>query len=832
MSTFEPASHAAELGEEGPRDREQELRVRLGIPPSASQVLIFGETSHWDPNWLYSSEEYYERRIQPILDEVLDALERDPRRVFSVESLFFVKLYWERRPEQRDAFRRLVNEGRLKLTGSGITTPDTLLPDTEAILRDYLAGQEWLREEGMTVEPRLAYLPDDFGYSPQLPSLLRALGYDRAGITRIDGMYFIGCDYRRRSAFPLRGSSAEQLEREQRTLDFIWRASDGSEVLCHWNAFSYFQGDMLAHLGVIRWMGTVFGISLRSEGHVGRQVRKFARQLAPLSRTPYLFCPIGCDFNGPIRDLTAILDRFNARGDEGGLFAVAAGLDDYLDLVAEHRAALPVVALDPNPYWMGFYASRPAAKTLCNRITQKLDAADRLAALEHATVPEGRIGGDELRHARTRRALRETWDDFVVCNHHDFITGTSPDRVWLGEQRGWLERAEARVDAILAEQQACPCLARPSRLKSEPPVWRLGDGVLEVETPHYALRIAEERGGCIVSYCDEGGRELLEEPANDLWAYKDTGGLWRMGHEFRGGAFRRIARASEGRARVSVEERSGLLQVAIESMLDRRPIQRWLWLSTTSPLLRARTSGLVRERRTVTCRFPAVSRSETLAMDVPGGIVERGAYKLYDPTFWAARSFAHHPAQGGGHGLVAFLGGPASAALHAGALEWVALRNATRERAFGFLPVLAHPATGTSPEEQTLDYAVWYSPPGDFRALELPRLARRALGEHPLPVCDALRELQPMAEAVVRVDRREVLVSAVKTASRGAGLVVRLQSHAPRPLTVRLHCTVRPLVAARLCDARERDLGELELVGGNAIVPVDSALTSVRLLFS
>ena len=234
---------------------EAELRAALEIPPDAKHVLIFGETSHWDPNWLLTSEEYFERRIEPIFEEVLDALEQEPRRVFCIECLFFFQLYWERHPARRPELRRLVNGGRLRLTGSGITTPDTLLPSTEAILRDYLLGQEWLRDNGMTPEPRLAYLPDDFGHSPALPSLLDALGFDRAGITRIDGMYFVGADLRPPWSFPLEGSSADLLGRELRTQDFVWRAPDGAEVLCHWNAFTYFQGDMLAHIGVIRWMG-------------------------------------------------------------------------------------------------------------------------------------------------------------------------------------------------------------------------------------------------------------------------------------------------------------------------------------------------------------------------------------------------------------------------------------------------------------------------------------------------------------------------------------------------------------------------------------------------
>ncbi len=84
--------------------------------------------------------------------------------------------------------RTLVNEGRLRLTSSGVTTADTLLPSAEAILRDLLIGQEWLRSNGMSQEPAVAYFPDSFGHSPALPSLLKAAGFSLAAMTHIDGM--------------------------------------------------------------------------------------------------------------------------------------------------------------------------------------------------------------------------------------------------------------------------------------------------------------------------------------------------------------------------------------------------------------------------------------------------------------------------------------------------------------------------------------------------------------------------------------------------------------------------------------------------------------------
>ena len=309
LSRPPPASLRAR--EDGAAARETLLRAHLGIPGDARQVLVLTESSHWDPNWLLTSEEYYATRVRRTLTRALAELARDPRRVYSLECLFFLKMHWERTPGDRHAIRALVDSGRLRLTGCGMTTPDTLIPGTEALLRDYLSGQEWLRRNGMRQEPEVAYFPDSFGHSPELPALLAALGIRHAVITRIDGMHFPGTDLRPEGDHPIPGSTAHALLREARTLDFVWRGADGSEVLCHWNAFTYAQGDLLAHAGLTRWMGAPLSIPWRSTCHVARRVAAFVRDLAPLARTPYMLCPIGFDFVAPIARLGDLVDAHN-----------------------------------------------------------------------------------------------------------------------------------------------------------------------------------------------------------------------------------------------------------------------------------------------------------------------------------------------------------------------------------------------------------------------------------------------------------------------------------------------------------------------------------------
>ncbi len=356
------------------------LREKLGIPHDAKHVIIFAESSHWDPNWMWTSTDYFDKLVKPNLDKAIKELLKQPRRVYSVECMFFLQMYWEARPEQHDNIRKLVNNGQLRLTSSGVTTADTILPSTEALLRDFLIGQEWLRERGLNQEPTLAYFTDSFGMTPALPSLLNAAGFDRTAFTRVDGMYFIGCDYESAKNFPRPGSTAETLE-NLKTTEFIWRDRNGAEVLAHWNILNYGQGDMLAHKGMARMYLMPFPHRpARDEAAVAKKLEDFAHDLIPYSRTPYVFCPMGLDFVEPEDDLVELLDRYNQNHfADSGIWAVNAGLDDFLALVEPFKAELPVVEMDPNPYWTGFYTARPLLKQRAYELTDSLIRAEELS---------------------------------------------------------------------------------------------------------------------------------------------------------------------------------------------------------------------------------------------------------------------------------------------------------------------------------------------------------------------------------------------------------------------------------------------------------------------
>ncbi|MCK5793352.1 MAG: hypothetical protein KAH12_01500, partial [Anaerolineales bacterium] len=750
-----------------------------------------------------------------------DELKREPRRIYSIECMFFLRQYWERFPEQQEVVRELVNKGRLRLTSSGVTTADTLLPSAEAILRDFLIGQEWLRTNGMEQEPKLAYFTDSFGCTPALPSILRSAGFDRTAITRVDGMYFMGCDLESPGRFPRPGSSAERLLNQERSLDFIWRDRNGAQVLCHWNAFTYGQGDMLAYGGVSRVYLARLAFSLRSDRHVARRIKKYIKQLSPLSRTPYLLCPIGFDFVEPIPDLVALLDRYNQNHyPKTGVWAVNAGLDDYLALIEPYQDQLPVLELDPNPYWTGFYTARPTLKKRCRDLVSDLLLAEKLSFLPENGGAENSISAE----------LEDSWWQAAVSNHHDFITGTSPDKVVEEEQIPWLDEAADSVkmitDRLIANLPTPDVVGAGAKSLN----WSQKTGRIQINTPHYQVELSEEKGGTIgILHANNSQLPLLTGISNDLVSYRDSGGLWRMGLEFAGGVWKESKRASQGQTQIEVNEHENGLEFASRIELDGETITRRMWMSNNSPLIHFRIEGKAPEGHSVTVRFNTGIHSSKLVMDTPGGMVIRPPKRIYDPTFWPLHQFVHLQDDDNGLGLAILQPMPGAISYQAdGHIELVAMRNATREKIFGLIGIPGNPASGHEHESYAFEYALLFTENGDWQDNSLPLLADKFKSPWSNPKDRILRDL---ADTIITIDSINVRVTAIKPASRGEGIIVRLYSPSLPKSEVKLTANYFSIMKAYLCDARERDLESLDIEEGAVRVILPGTITTIRLIY-
>ena len=732
---------------------ERQLRRRLGIPDWAERVMVVAESTHWDPDWVLTSREYYRYMVRKALERAINELTIEPRRVFDVECVFFLRKYFERSPHRRQTVVDLVNNGQLRFTGSGITTPDTLLPSEEALIRDLLTGQQWMRDNSMVAEPHTLYLPDSFGHTPGLPSIATSCGIDGVAFTRIDGMYFIGIEYTPKSHYPRIQSSAERLM-DARALDFFWTDSNGSRVLAHWNAFNYGHGDMLAGRGISRSLAMYQGIPDRSDSNVASKIEKFADQLDRFSPTPYLLLAMGLDFTVPLKGLVSLLDRYNERHSrKTGIFVVNAGLDDYFNLVRCHADSLEEFDLDSNPYFMGFYSSRLPLKKAHKKIT------DQLIAAETASVALG----DSKLQSDIFNADSMAWQIATVGNHHDFITGTGSDRVYNIEQWPWFMHAlgiahTSLLHTIDSVDGTVETPQLPKRENSDLPVsYRHNGDIIAVESSYLDIEIDLSSGGKIrkcVSKTD--GRTLLS-PCGELISALDRGGMWRMGNEFAGGKLDEVASTDGTAALASIRENHGGIEITITVELEGRPVMQSIWVAPDSPFIAIHTELNPRFHRSVLLRLalPEESLSQTpapskpldmysrelsripfhsgprynedmmpddnsirIVMSQPGAPVSRPVRRHFLPTIWPLNGWAYVEDQKMNHMASCLaISSYCSTGISAdtdGNIIIVAGRNPGKERALGFVPFLGFPAKYHEKERCVLDVGLYFPSEQDY----------------------------------------------------------------------------------------------------------------------
>src|SRR5918992_6394207 len=197
------------------------------------QMIYLVPHTHWDREW-YRPFQSFRMQLVDLVDRVLDFLEADRRFRFTLDGqLATVDDYLEIRPEAEERIRALIADGRLTV-GPWQILMDEFLVSGETIVRNLEAG--WRRAEELGAVMPVAYLPDMFGHTAQMPQILR-----RAGIAH---------------AATWRGVPAA-IDRSA----FRWSAPDGSSVRAEYLVHGYGGA---AHLLAIP-------DRLRGEGRVLRQ---------------------------------------------------------------------------------------------------------------------------------------------------------------------------------------------------------------------------------------------------------------------------------------------------------------------------------------------------------------------------------------------------------------------------------------------------------------------------------------------------------------------------------------------------------------------------------
>ena len=429
-----------------PTAAESALRAKLGIPPDAKQVILFGQNAHLDIDWQRTFDAYYQDFVEDIFTQASQLLRSQPRAYYSIAEMAYLQHHLQAHPEQVAAFQSASARGALHIVGGGMTSPDTLLPEPELLFRDSLYGIQFA-EDWLGQTPRSAWLPDSFGHSATAPDILAAAGYTSVAFSRIDGapslFEEIGAAVDPSLGQMKPGSNALLLQ-QLGSADFTWRGAGGATVLAHFMpGFGlYCEGDNLDYQEDIEVAGGHTGPFMGDDSSfTDARVDGYAAELSAYARTPYLFVPVGCDFQSPKQALISYLDGYNQRRyPTTHIWAAAVPFDDYAELVSNWSAELPELSGELSPYYMGFYGSRADIKRGAR------DAAAPFFTAETFAAALGAEGRDLTLAAAPALQL------LTRADHHDFVTGTAADPVVASEQTPLLSQSLAagnlQLDAV------------------------------------------------------------------------------------------------------------------------------------------------------------------------------------------------------------------------------------------------------------------------------------------------------------------------------------------------------------------------------------------------
>ncbi|CAM3589316.1 MULTISPECIES: alpha-mannosidase [Saccharibacillus] len=171
-------------------------------------VTCIGHT-HIDVAWLWRLKHTREKCARSF-STVLRLMERFPDYVFLQTQPQLYAYIKGDYPEIYEQIRERIREGRWEIGGGMWLEADCNLTSGESLVRQFLFGTRFMREE-FGAESTYLWLPDVFGYSWALPQILKKSGFDTFMTTKI---------------------SWNQFNRMPHD-SFKWRGIDGSEVLTH-----------------------------------------------------------------------------------------------------------------------------------------------------------------------------------------------------------------------------------------------------------------------------------------------------------------------------------------------------------------------------------------------------------------------------------------------------------------------------------------------------------------------------------------------------------------------------------------------------------------------
>ncbi|MDX6765815.1 MAG: alpha-mannosidase [Candidatus Methylacidiphilales bacterium] len=369
--------------------------------------------AHIDTAWLWPLRETV-RKCARTFSTALAYMKEYPDYVFACSQA--VQYAWMKRhyPELFQDIRSAVARGQWEPIGSMWVEPDCNLPSGESLVRQIVHGKRFFRDE-LGVEMSNVWIPDVFGYSAALPQIFALSGVDSFLTQKISWNQF--------NKFPHH--------------TFLWEGIDGTRIFTHFPPADTYNGNM--HPREILRSAENF----RDGDHASR------------SLYPYGF---GDGGGGPTREMLEMARRF--RDFEGLPRLELEGVARFFEKARADASDLPLwvgeLYLESH---RGTYTTQAWAKRgnrLVERALREAELADAFGCPGHdesvfAKIEPLAVYEAEPSHlpSLNQRQLDRAWKLLLTNQFHDIIPGSSIHWVYQDNRRD-LRVAGEITDAVVA----------------------------------------------------------------------------------------------------------------------------------------------------------------------------------------------------------------------------------------------------------------------------------------------------------------------------------------------------------------------------------------------
>lgn len=382
--------------------RERLAPLLACVNGSTTPVMFAFGHSHIDVAWLWHLAET-ERKVGRTMATQLALMAEYPEYKFLQSQPHLYRMLQQRYPDIYARVKEAVKAGQFIPEGGTWVEPDTNITGGESLIRQFIHGKRFFREE-FGVDCETLWLPDVFGYSGALPQIMRGCGVKYFSTQKIFWAYHGG------DPFPYN--------------TFIWEGIDGSEVYVH------LHNDYNALIDVSsiirRWNERV-------------QKDGFSTRLYPFGH--------GDGGGGPTRDHLEFARRL--RNLEGApQVRITAPQEYFADQEAKGW---------PQERYVGELYFQCHRGVLTSQARTKKGNRKSEFALRRAElwgVAAQLLAG----HAFFAQTLESAWKGVLLNQFHDILPGSSIERVY--------EEAEALYAEVISEADCAANAAAGSLVKS------------------------------------------------------------------------------------------------------------------------------------------------------------------------------------------------------------------------------------------------------------------------------------------------------------------------------------------------------------------------------